>query len=109
MNPAAAVFGPRGSKGSTMKLFNVTKTSCSAVLLAFSIGALASHAAQAQAAKTDDAAKATMQKACADDFKKFCTNSDGSKVKKCTQTNLDKFTAECRASVEEFKKSKGKS
>ena len=89
-----------------MKLFNLPKT---AVALALSIGTLTSYAAQAQMAKGDDAAKASMQKACADDFKKFCTNSDGSKVKKCTQTNLDKFTPECRASVEEYKKSKGKS
>ncbi len=53
--------------------------------------------------------RAELRKVCADDFKKFCTNPDGSRIKKCTKTFMDKFSPECRASLEEWRKSKGKS
>lgn len=67
-------------------------------------GALASGPAIAEDVR------ASLRKVCAEDYKKYCAGVEpgGGRIKECMVANFEKFSPECRAGVEEWKKAKPK-
>ena len=55
--------------------------------------------------------KLALRKLCADDYKKLCIGvaPGGGRIRDCMLSNIDKLTPQCRAGVEDWKKSKEKS
>ena len=71
------------------------------------LGALLAHPVQAQ----DEESSHKLRELCADEFKKYCASVTPGKgaIHTCMQQNFDKLSSECRAGIEERRKSKGKS
>lgn len=88
-----------------MMLIKPASRLCSAVLIALGLsGALAAQGALAQ----EETSPPQLRKLCAEDYKKLCSGVQpgGGRIRECMVSNVDKLSPECRAGVEEWKKSK---